>query len=107
MSEEVRLVYVTAPDRDTALRLANLAVSERLAACANVLGAIHSVYWWDGKLNQDDEVSVLFKTRADLVSALTERLRANHPYDCPCVVSLAIDGGNPAFLAWIAAETRS
>lgn len=105
-SDETRLVYVTAPNQDEALRLAHLAVGERLAACANVLGAITSVYWWDGKLNQDGEVAVLLKTRADLVEALTTRLRDAHSYDCPCVVALAIDGGNPDFLAWIAAETR-
>ena len=106
MGDEQRLIYVTAPDHDTALSLARLAVSERLAACANVLGPITSIYWWDGKLNEDAEVALVLKTRADLVAALTERLCAAHPYDCPCVVALPIDGGNPAFLAWIAAETQ-
>lgn len=106
MADEQRLIYVTAPDRDCALKLARLAVEERLAACANVLGPITSVYWWDGKLNEDAEVALVLKTRADLVAALTERLRAAHPYDCPCVVALPIDGGNPAFLAWITAETQ-
>jgi periplasmic divalent cation tolerance protein len=105
MSTEARLVYVTAPNQEVALGLARVAVEERLAACANVLGAITSVYWWDGKLNEDGEVALLLKTRADLVDALTERLKRAHPYDCPCVVSVPLEGGNPAFLAWIAAET--
>ncbi len=105
MSEEIRLIYVTAPSHDEAVRLARVAVEERLAACANVLGPIISVYWWGGKVNQDGEVALLLKTRAALVEALTERLRELHPYECPCVVALAIDGGNPAFLSWIAAET--
>ena len=105
MSEETRLIYVTAPSHDEALRLARVAVEERLAACANVLSPITSVYWWDGKVNQDGEVALLLKTRAALVEALTARLRELHPYECPCVVALAIDGGNPAFLSWIAAET--
>lgn len=106
MGDEQRLIYVTAPDHDTALALARLAVSERLAACANVLGPITSIYWWGGKLNEEGEVALVLKTRADLVAALTERLRAAHPYDCPCVVAMPITGGNPAFLAWIAAETQ-
>ncbi len=105
MSEETRLIYVTAPSHDAALRLARVAVEERLAACANVLGPITAVYWWDGKVNQEGEVALLLKTRAALVEALTARLRELHPYECPCVVALAIDGGNPAFLSWIAAET--
>lgn len=107
MSDEARLVYVTAPSHEEAVRLARIAVGERLAACANVQGPITSVYWWDGKLNEDGEVALVLKTRAELVEALTARLREAHPYDCPCVVALPIDGGNPAFLAWIAAETRA
>lgn len=106
MAEDVRLIYITAPSRDEALKLARLLVEERLAACANVLGGITSVYWWDGRLNEEDEVALLAKTRAGLVDALVERVRAVHPYDCPCVVALPVDGGNPAFLDWIAAETR-
>ena len=105
MSEDTALVYVTAPTQDEALRLARLAVEERLAACANVLGPITSVYWWDGKLNQDPEVALVLKTRAGLVEALTERLKAAHPYEVPCVVALPIAAGNPDFLAWIRAET--
>lgn len=107
MADEARLIYVTAPNQDEALGLAQALVGERLAACANVLGPITSVYWWDGKLNQDAEVALVLKTRADLVEALTARVRELHPYDCPCVVALPIDGGNPAFLSWIAAETKA
>ncbi|MGE5476142.1 MAG: divalent-cation tolerance protein CutA [Bacteroidales bacterium] len=107
MSDDARLIYITAPNRDEALKLAQVLVQERLAACANVLGPITSVYWWDGKLNQDGEEALLLKTRADLVDALTARVRELHSYDCPCVVALPITGGNPAFLEWIASETRA
>lgn len=107
MNETAMLVYVTAPHRDEALALARAVVAERLAACANLLGDTTSVYWWDGKLNEDAEVALVLKTRADLVEALTERLRALHSYTCPCVVALPIVAGNPAFLGWIAAETRT
>lgn len=107
MKEEAHLVYITAPSQEEALRLAQALVGERLAACANVLGPITSVYWWDGTLNQDSEVALVLKTRADLVEPLTARARELHPYDCPCVVALPIDGGNPAFLQWIAAETQA
>ncbi|HSV28066.1 MAG TPA: divalent-cation tolerance protein CutA [Candidatus Omnitrophota bacterium] len=103
---DTSLIYVTAPSREEALKLARAVVEERLAACGNVLGAIESVYWWDGKLNQEPEVALILKTRADLVEALTARVRELHPYECPCVVALPIAAGNPAFLAWIAAETK-
>lgn len=99
------LIYVTAANRDEALKLARTVVSERLAACANLLGPITSVYWWDGKLNEDEEVALVLKTRADLVEKLTARIRELHSYECPCVVALPIEGGNPAFLEWINTET--
>lgn len=106
MSDSTMLVYLTAPNRDEALALARTVVGERLAACANILGDITSVYWWDGRLNEDREVALILKTRADLVEVLTARLRELHSYTYPCVVALPIVSGNPAFLDWIAVETR-
>jgi len=99
-------VYVTAVDRDAALALGRALVEERLAACANVIEGMESVYWWQGKLEEAREAVLILKTRAGLVGALTERVRALHAYDCPCVVALQIVGGNPDYLDWIAAETE-
>ena len=63
------------------------------------------MYWWDGAVQQSSETILVAKTRKSLVDRLTERVRELHAYDCPCIVSLAIDGGNPEFLDWIDAET--
>ena len=95
------LVYVTASSREEALKIARTVVEERLAACANVNASITSFYWWEGKVQEDGETSFILKTRADLVDALTSRVRALHSYTCPCVVALPIAAGNPAFLSWI------
>lgn len=100
-----RLVYVTAPDLAEAERLARLAVERRLAACANILPAMRSLYWWRGKLEQADEVVLLFKTTEALAGELTRTLAEAHSYDCPCVVVLPIESGHPAFLQWIEEET--
>ncbi len=100
------LVYVTASSREEALKIARIVVEERLAACANVFQPIASIYWWEGKVQEEGETSFILKTRADLVEALTERVRALHSYTCPCVVALPIAAGNPAFLSWIENETR-
>ena len=100
------LVYVTAGSRDEARMLGRAAVESRLAACANVLPApTTSVYWWEGKVNEAEEVSLILKTRAELVDRLVTLIKERHSYDCPCVVALPIAGGNPAFLDWIDAET--
>lgn len=99
------LVYVTAPSLDEADSLARLAVESRLAACANILPGMRSLYWWRGKLERGDEAVLLLKTTEALAPALTEALMAAHSYDCPCVVTLPITGGNPDFLKWISDET--
>lgn len=105
MAGEYCLAYVTAEDREEAGMLAETIVGERLAACANILGTITSVYHWEGEVEQGQEVALLFKTRRDLLEALTARVRELHSYDCPCVVALPVEGGNAAFLQWISDET--
>ena len=101
-----RFVYVTAATVEEAGKIGKALVEARLAACANVIGAIQSYYWWEGAVQQDTEAALILKTRADLVEALTAKVKELHSYDCPCVVALPIEGGNPEFLAWIDAETK-
>lgn len=100
-------VYVTAGSREAALGLGRALVEARLAACANVIPGMRSVYRWRGAIEEADEAVLIVKTRRALVDALTAKVRALHDYDCPCVVALPVIGGNPAFLDWIAAETES
>ena len=80
-------------------------VEERLAACANVIDGLTSIYRWGGETRRDREAAVLFKTRAALLSRAEARIRELHSYDTPCVVAWPIEGGNPAYLAWIAEQT--
>jgi len=103
--DDIRLIYVTAASRDQAIELARTLVGERLVACANILPEITSIYWWDGAVQQEPEVALIAKTRADLVEAVTARVGELHSYSCPCVVAMPVVGGNPAFLDWIKAET--
>lgn len=99
------LIYVTAADREAALKLARTLVSQRLVACANVLDGGISVYWWDGKVNEGPEAVMLAKTRSDLTSAVIARIKELHDYSCPCIIAFEIREGNPAFLDWISSET--
>ena len=100
------MIYITTSSRDEALRIGRAVVADRLAACANVLPGITSVYRWQGEIQEDGESSLILKTRSDLVARLTARVKELHSYDCPCVVALPITAGNPDFLQWIAEETR-
>jgi len=100
------LIYMTAPNEAEAASIARILVEERLAACVNIMGGMRSIYCWEGEIQEDAEFVLIAKTRRDLASALTDKVREIHSYDCPCVVTLAIDGENPAFLDWIDAGTR-
>lgn len=101
----IMMVYVTAPSRAEALQLGRAVVETRLAACANVLEGMTSIYHWQGKLQEDDEAILILKTTADRLDDLTARLRALHSADLPCVVAWTIAAGNPAYLDWVRGET--
>ena len=102
----LRFVYMTTGSQEEARHIGRVLVEERLAACVNILPGMNSIYWWDGALQDDQETVLIAKTRAELLEGLTERVRALHSYSCPCVVALPIEGGNAAYLDWLAAETR-
>lgn len=102
-----RFVYMTMESADQARRIGRALVEARLAACVNIVDGMTSIYWWQGKIDEGREAVLIAKTRVELVAPLTEKVRAMHSYSVPCVVSLPIDGGNPAFLDWIAAETEA
>jgi periplasmic divalent cation tolerance protein len=107
MTEQtVMMAYITVPNRDEALRLAAVLVEERLAACANVNDGMTSLYWWQGQVQQEREVGMIVKTRADLMTSLEQRVRELHSYTVPCVVAWPLMAGYAPFLDWVRQETR-
>jgi len=96
---------MTAPNDAEASEIARVLVEERLAACVNIIPGMRSIYRWQGEIHDDAEIVLIAKTRRDLVPALTDKIRDMHSNDCPCVVSIPIDGGNPDFLDWIDGQT--
>ena len=104
---DVRMVYMTAPDEAIAAQIASRLVDEELVACGNIVPGVRSIYRWEGQVCDDPEVLVILKTLASKVPLVSERVRALHPYDCPEVVSVAVDGGSQAYLDWVAGAVRS
>ncbi len=94
------------PDSASARALAAHLVSARLAACVNVLAPCRSVYRWQGKVEAAEEVPLLIKTSADRYAALEAAIRARHPYELPEIVAVPFSHGLPAYLDWLAAETK-
>ena len=101
---DLRLVLVTAPDEPTAERLARALLTTRLIACANLVPAVRSLYWWQGAIDDAREVLMVLKTTAAQLDALTAAVEREHPYDCPEVLVLPVDGGSDAYLRWLRGE---
>jgi periplasmic divalent cation tolerance protein len=103
---DVVLVVTTVPSDDVGRQLAKSLLDERLCACVNVLPAVSSMYWWKGKVEEEQEVILFAKTIRARSSELCRRLVELHPYDVPEAVVLDIHGGNPDYLSWVARETK-
>src|SRR5438067_13796550 len=101
------LVLTNLPERAAAERLAELLVEKQLAACVNLLAPCRSVYRWKGALQHDEEHPLLIKTTAERYGALEEALRAAHPYELPEIIAVPVERGLPAYLDWVATETKA
>ncbi len=100
----VRAVLTTVPDAETGERLGRTLVEERLAACANVLPGVVSVYRWKGEIERSAEALVILKTTEERLPALQARAVELHPYDVPEVLALPVGAGHPPYLAWVDQE---
>jgi periplasmic divalent cation tolerance protein len=101
------LVLTNVPDRAAAERLAEMLIEKRLAACVNILAPCRSVYRWKDAVQHDEEHPMLIKTTTERYAALEQALRAGHPYELPEIIAVPIERGLPAYLDWVAAETKS
>lgn len=99
------LIYVTVPVDSLAQKIAEAVVSERLAACANIIPGMRSVYRWQGKIRQRAEVVLILKTQEKLFSTVEARVKALHSDETPCIVALPLTAGNEDFMRWIETET--
>ena len=107
MGEDVLLVCSTFPDVETARRIARQLVTENLAACANIVPAVDSIYRWEGKIESAQEALAFFKTTVTGYPAFQVRLKALHPYDVPEIICLRIADGLPEYLRWVSANCAS
>jgi len=104
---DVRVVFVTAPDREAGLALARQVVEEGLAACGNLIPGVTSVFQWNGSMQEEPEVLLIFKTSADRAARLAERAAELHAYDVPEVLTLEVEGGHEPYLQWVRECTRA
>jgi periplasmic divalent cation tolerance protein len=100
-------VTTALPDQAAAEHLAAVLVSERLAACAQVLGPVSSTYWWKGHVQHAQEWYCNLKTAEHTLPALQKRIRELHPYEVPEVIAFPISNGDRQYLDWIQAEVKA
>ncbi|HIC98295.1 MAG TPA: divalent-cation tolerance protein CutA [Pyrodictiaceae archaeon] len=98
------MILVTAP-KGKGVEIARKLVEARIAACVNV-GNVKSIYWWQGKIEEDDEEILVIKTRLELVDKIVEYVKRIHPYQVPEIIILPIIGGYEEYLRWVRENTR-
>jgi periplasmic divalent cation tolerance protein len=101
----VTLMLTTVPDEETAAKLSQAALEARLAACVTRLGAVHSEYHWQGKIESGGEIQLLFKTSLVRAAELDQFIQTQHPYDTPEILSWQVTASN-AYGQWVNAETQ-
>lgn len=102
------VVLITTPTMEVAEKIATHLVEKQLAACVNILPPIRSIYRWQGKIEREEEILMICKTRRDLFDpGFTSAVKTLHPYTVPEIIALPIALGSTAYLDWIQAETRA
>ncbi|MBI1890718.1 MAG: divalent-cation tolerance protein CutA [Burkholderiales bacterium] len=104
--EQVLLVITNLPDMQSAQALARKLVEQKLTACVNCLPPIRSIYQWQGTVEEADEVTLLMKTTQLRYAELEKAIQSAHPYQVPEIIAIPVTAGLPAYLQWIADETR-
>ncbi len=102
----VLLVLCTVPDREVGQRIGHALVEGHLAACVNVLPAVHSIHRWQGAVESAEECLLLVKTTRERFGALRDAIVAAHPYELPEVIAVDVAAGLPAYLDWVVGSTR-
>jgi periplasmic divalent cation tolerance protein len=100
------VIFVTAKDEQEANKIAEGLVQSKLIACANIVGGIKSVFWWEGKVDRAQECLLILKSRKALFSRIVKMVKSLHSYDTPEIIALPIVGGNKDYLKWIAESTH-
>jgi periplasmic divalent cation tolerance protein len=100
------LVMTTLPNREGAVRMAQDLIDAGLAACVNVLAPCTSIYHWQGKTESAEEFPLLIKTSSTRYAELEQKIRQQHPYELPEIISVPIKNALPEYLHWIETETQ-
>ena len=97
----MHLIYITFPSKQEAIKIANMLIKNKLAACANIYEGVTSIYEWEGKVQQNEEVTMLCKVSGHIVDEVISKVTRMHVNACPCIISIKVEKGNEDFLKWV------
>lgn len=108
MNNNLCFAYITTGSKEEAKKIGKALVDQSLAACVNILDGMESIYKWDGKIEEANEVILIAKTVESNMSRLTELVCELHSYECPCIISLPVSNeqGNPSYIDWLIQESK-
>lgn len=105
MDQNHIVVFITVDTQETAKKLVDILITEKKAACVNIVSAVESHYRWQGKTVTDKELLLIVKTQAELLDELVLLVKKHHPYSVPEIIALPVIGGNEDYLKWVVEET--
>ena len=105
MADEI-IVLITAASKDEATRIGTALVNEHIAACANIVPQIRSLFFWEGKAQDESETLIIVKSRLPLLDRIIARVKELHSYSVPEVIALPVIGGSPEYLRWLQDSTQ-
>lgn len=100
------MIYITTNSEEEAEIIGRNLVTRKLAACVNIIANMKSIYHWEGKIESNEEVILIAKTKKALIDEIIENVKTLHSYQCPCIIAIPIIGGNDDFIKWIRNETK-
>jgi periplasmic divalent cation tolerance protein len=100
------LIIVTASSKSEAEKIVRTLLEERLIACANIIGPVHSLFWWQGKIDEAQEHLILMKTRKDLFNKLADKVKAIHSYQIPEIIAMPIVEGFKPYMEWLESSLK-
>jgi len=95
------IIFITAPSEEEAKKIATTLVEEKLVACVNIIPKIYSIYWWENKVCQEDELMLIAKSKQSLFPSIMDRVKSLHSYKVPEIISFPISEGLAKYLNWI------
>jgi periplasmic divalent cation tolerance protein len=101
VNARMSLIYVPVPNQTLGRQIAEELVKRKLAGCVNIIPVIESIYWWDSKVENEQESVLIIKTLPDKVTELTETISQMHPYEVPVIIGIPVASVNSPYMHWL------